>query len=72
MFVDKKIYVLRSLRITVLETFHDNWVYIFANIKGFEWRYHVSYHPQSCGALEVQHRVLKNFLFSAMNFDVNG
>ena len=35
----------------------------FANIKGFDWRFHVSYHPQSCGALEVQHRVLKNALF---------
>ncbi|CBY41149.1 unnamed protein product, partial [Oikopleura dioica] len=35
----------------------------FSQIKGFDWRFHVSYHPQSCGALEVQHRVLKNALF---------
>ena len=35
----------------------------FSQINGFDWRFHVSYHPQSCGALEVQHRVLKNALF---------
>jgi hypothetical protein len=39
----------------------------FAKINHFKWLYHTAYRPQSTGALEVQHRVLKYSLFVAVH-----
>ena len=39
----------------------------FAKINHFKWLYHTAYRPQSTGALEVQHRVLKDSLFVAVH-----
>ena len=39
----------------------------FAKLHGVTWKYNCAYHPESCGALEVQHRVLKDSLFVAVH-----
>ncbi|CBY33469.1 unnamed protein product, partial [Oikopleura dioica] len=39
----------------------------FAKEHNTKWKFHCAYHPQSCGALEVQHRVLKDSIFVAVH-----